>query len=79
MKKGQSPFFTGMALCLVIVYLIIYFSLNSMWNVGTVIVLVLISAVAAFQFVIHFKFFKNDKQNTHDSRKMSVSNLKQKK
>ena len=29
-----------------------------MWNAGTVIALILIITVAAFQFVIHFKFFK---------------------
>ena len=76
MKKGQSPFFTGIVLCAAIVYLIIYFSLNSMWNAGTVIALVLISVVAAFQFVIHFKFFRNDKQNTRNPRKTSVSKQK---
>jgi len=63
MKKGQSPFVTGIVLCLVTVYLIVYFSLKGMWNAGTVIALVLIAAVAAFQFVIHFKFIgKEDKK-----------------
>lgn len=63
MRKGQSPLATGIVLCLVTVYLIVYFSLNGMWNAGTVIALVLIAVVAAFQFVIHFKFIgKEDKK-----------------
>lgn len=63
MRKGQSPLATGIVLCLVVVYLIVYFSLNGMWNAGTVIALVLIAVVAAFQFVIHFKFIgKEDKK-----------------
>lgn len=63
MRKGQSPLATGIVLCLVTVYLIVYFSLNGMWNAGTVIALVLIAVVAAFQFVIHLKFIgKEDKK-----------------
>lgn len=72
MRKGQSPLVTGIVLCLVIVYLIVYFSLNGMWNAGTVIALVLIAAVAAFQFVIQFKFIgKEDKKTSamHGRRK----------
>ncbi|MCM1055856.1 MAG: hypothetical protein NC394_10090 [Bacteroides sp.] len=61
MKKGQSPLTTGIVLCLAAVYLTVYFSLNGMWNAGTVIALALITTVAVFQFIIHFKFFKRDK------------------
>lgn len=61
MKKGQSPLTTGIVLCLAVVYLTVYFSVKSMWNAGTVIALVLIAAVAAFQFIIYFKFFKSEK------------------
>ena len=60
MRKGQSPLFTGIILCLAGVYLAVYFSLNGMWNAGTVIAMVLIAGLAAFQFVIYFKFFKVD-------------------
>lgn len=63
MKKGQSPLFTGIILCLAGVYLAVYFSLNGMWNAGTVIAMVLIAGLAAFQFVIYFKFFKVDMDN----------------
>lgn len=69
MKKGQSPFVTGIALCLAAVYLIIFFSIKGMWNAGTVIALALISAVAAFQFVIHFKFFRDDRKSVQNAKK----------
>ncbi len=62
MKKGQSPFITGIILCLAAVYLAVYFSLNGMWNAGTVIAIVMMTGLAAFQFVLHFKFLKQDKQ-----------------
>lgn len=62
MKKGQSPFVTGIVLCLVTVYLAVYFSMKGMWNAGTVIALVLIVTVAVFQFIIHFKFFKREQE-----------------
>ena len=60
MGKGQSPLVTGIILCLAGVYLAVYFSLNGMWNIGTVIAMVMIAGLAAFQFVIYFKFFKTD-------------------
>lgn len=62
MRKGQSPFVTGIVLCLVTVYLIVYFSMKGMWNAGTVIALVLIAVVAVFQFIIHFKFFRQEQK-----------------
>ena len=58
MRKGQSPFVTGVILCLVAVYLVVYFSLNGMWNAGTVFALILIAGLAGFQFLLYFKFFK---------------------
>lgn len=69
MKKGQSPLATGVVLCLAAVYLAVYFSVKGMWNAGTVIALVLIAAVAAFQFVIHFKFFGREKDNGRKGRR----------
>lgn len=63
MKKGQSPFVTGIVLCLVTVYLIVYFSIKNMWNAGTVIVVIMLTGLAAFQFLLHFKFFKDDSKN----------------
>lgn len=62
MKKGQSPFVTGIVLSLVTVYLIVYFSIKSMWNAGTVIAAVMLLGLAAFQFLLHFKFFKDERQ-----------------
>lgn len=70
MRKGQSPFVTGIILCLAGVYLAVYFSLNGMWNVGTVIAMILIAGLAAFQFIIYLKFFKsNTKMNKRKRRR----------
>lgn len=69
MKKGQSPLAAGIVLCLAALYLTVYFSVKGMWNAGTVIALVLISAVAAFQFFIHFKFFKQEKDGRGKRRR----------
>ncbi len=63
MRKGQSPFATGIVLSLVVIYLIVYFSLKAMWNAGTVIAVVMIVGLAAFQFLLHFKFFKDGRKN----------------
>ena len=60
MRKGQSPLVTGIILCLAGVYLAVHFSLNGMWNAGTVIAMIMIAGLAAFQFVIYFKFIKVD-------------------
>lgn len=72
MKKGQSPFVTGIVLCLVTVYLAVYFSIKGMWNAGTVIALVLIVTVAIFQFIIHFKFFKREQEKSRGK----INNIK---
>lgn len=69
MKQGQSPLVTGIILCLAGVYLAVYFSLNGMWNAGTVIAMVLIAGLAAFQFVIYFKFIKVDMKKNGRGRK----------
>ena len=70
MNKGQSPLVTGIILCLAGVYLGVYFSLNGMWNAGTVIAMVMIAGLAAFQFVIYFKFLKvNTKKNNRGKRR----------
>lgn len=65
MRQGQSPLITGIVLCLAGVYLAVYFSLNGMWNVGTVIAMVMVAGLAAFQFVIYFKFLKVDRKKNN--------------
>ena len=60
MRKGQSPLGVGIILCLAGIYLAVYFSLNDMWYAGTVIAIIFIAALAAFQFIIYFKFFRDD-------------------
>ena len=69
MRQGQSPLVTGIILCLAGVYLAVYFSMNSMWNVGTVIAMVMVAGLAAFQFVIYFKFFKVDRNKNDKGRR----------
>ena len=68
MRQGQSPLVTGIILCLAGVYLAVYFSLNGMWNAGTVIAMVMIAGLAAFQFVIYFKFFKVDTKKKKNNK-----------
>ena len=69
MRQGQSPLVTGIILCLAGVYLAVYFSLNGMWNAGTVIAMILIAGLAAFQFFIYFKFIKADRKNGRGRRR----------
>ena len=64
MRKGQSPLVTGIILSLVTLYLIVYFSIYSMWNAGTVMALVLLIGLSVFQFLIHFVFLKDAPQNS---------------
>lgn len=64
MRKGQSPLATGIILSLAAVYLIVFFSIENMWNVGTVMAVVLLIGLAAFQFIIHFVFLKDSPQNS---------------
>ena len=59
--KGNKPFMNGVILAVVGAYLAVYFSLKGMWNVGSVFALILVAALAAFQFLIHVNFFKNKK------------------
>ena len=56
--KGNKPFMNGVILSVVGAYLAVYFSLNGMWNAGTVFALILVALLAAFQFFIHIKFFR---------------------
>lgn len=69
MRQGQSPLVTGIILCLAGVYLAVYFSMNGMWNVGTVIAMVMVAGLAAFQFVIYFKFLKVDRKKNSKGRR----------
>ena len=68
MGRGQTPLVTGIILSLAGVYLAVYFSLNGMWNAGTVIAMIMIAGLAAFQFVIYFKFFKVDRNKKNRRR-----------
>ena len=68
MGRGQTPLVTGIILSLAGVYLAVYFSLNGMWNAGTVIAMVMIAGLAAFQFVIYFKFFRVDRKKKKKRR-----------
>lgn len=61
MKKGNTPLINGIILGVATVYLVVFFSLNSMWNAATVFIIVLIAALTAFQFFLYFKFFKENK------------------
>ncbi len=68
MRRGSSPLVSGIVLVLVGIYLAVYFSFKNMWNVGTVIAMLMIAVLAAFQFFIYFKFFRDDKRNLKKRR-----------
>lgn len=80
MRKGQSPFVTGVVLSLVTVYLIVYFSIKSMWNAGTIIALIMLLGISGFQFLLHFKFYRDERQEalkkTIKDRKKGVKTQK---
>ncbi len=76
MRRGSSPLVSGIVLVLVGIYLAVYFSFKNMWNVGTVIAMLMIAVLAAFQFFIYFKFFRDDKRNLIDKSKTQQKSQK---
>ncbi len=52
MKKGNSPLVNGILLLVVVGFLCWYFSSHEMWNVATIFVIALITALSAGQFLI---------------------------
>lgn len=63
MKKGNSPFVSGIILSAVFVYLTVYFSINGFWNPATIIVVILIALLAFGQYYLYFKFFRSEKKS----------------
>lgn len=61
-KKGNSPLLNGIILAAVLVYLCVYFTINSMWNLATVFVAVLIAAIAVGQVLIYIFLFREKKK-----------------
>lgn len=57
-SNSKKPLANGFILLAVGIYVGIYISLNSMWNIGTVFAILLIAALSAFQFVLYFKVFR---------------------
>ncbi len=62
MKKGNSPLVNGIVLAAAAVYLVWYFSANGMWNAATVIVTLLILALAAGQILVYIFLFREKKK-----------------
>ena len=58
-KRSKKLFINGVILVIIALYLAVYFSMNSMWNAGTVFAIIIIAAVSALQFYIYYKFFVN--------------------
>lgn len=69
MNKNNTTLTSGIILSAVFAYLCWYFTSKSMWNAATVIVLLLIAALAAGQYFLWFKFFKKEKINVKSKRK----------
>lgn len=61
-RRGQgnrrTPLINGIVLAGISAYLCVYLSLNGMWNVATVFVVLLLLAISASMFMIYFKFFR---------------------
>ncbi len=58
MKKGNSPLVNGILLLVVVGFLCWYFSSHEMWNVATIFVIALITALSAGQFLIYIFLFR---------------------
>ncbi len=70
MKKNNTCLTCGIVLSAVFAYLCFYFTMNGMWNVATVIVLLIIGALSAGQYVLHYKFFRTEKKVRYVKRKV---------
>ncbi len=60
-RKGNSPLVNGIILAAVFGYLCYYFTANSMWNAATVIVMLIIAAMAVGQVLLYIFFFRDKK------------------
>lgn len=58
MNRGNKPILNGIILTVLMIYLGVFFTLKDMWGVAQVIVLVLLAGLAAFQYILFFKFFR---------------------
>ncbi len=61
-KKGNSPLLNGIILGIVLIFLCYYFTVNAMWNVATVFVAVLITALTVGQILIYVFLFRDEKK-----------------
>lgn len=61
MNNNNRSFVNGIILSALVVFLILYFSINGMWGIAQIVVLIILAAIAALQFYIHVKFFKNNR------------------
>lgn len=61
-KKGNSPLLNGIILAAVLAYLCWYFTTNSMWNVATIFVAVLILILAVGQVLLYIFLFRDKKK-----------------
>jgi len=61
-KKGNSPLLNGIILGAILIYLCYYFTINSMWNIATVFVAILIATIAVGQVMIYMFLFRDKKK-----------------
>jgi multidrug efflux pump subunit AcrB len=58
MNKSGRSFITNAALIgIAIVFLAVYFSLNSLWNAGTIVVIVLLALLCGFYIWLYYNYF----------------------
>lgn len=54
----KTPLINGIVLAAAAAYLCVYLSVNGMWNVATVIVILLLLSISASMLMIYLKFFR---------------------
>lgn len=57
-KKGKKFLLNAGILAAIIVFLAVYFTINSLWSFGTAVVLIMLAAVGGFHYWVFHSFFK---------------------
>jgi hypothetical protein len=58
-KSGRSFITNGVILLVTTVVLGVYFSVSSLWNMGTIVIIIILLLLSSFYFWLYYKFFKN--------------------
>ncbi|MGN0596323.1 MAG: hypothetical protein ACI4J1_03220 [Ruminiclostridium sp.] len=56
--KSKRFLLNGGILTALGIYLAVIFTVKSMWGIAQILILTLLAGLAAFQYILYFKFFK---------------------